>query len=631
MLRAWLPILAILATGLYSASLHAGTSNSLMDLTPDGNLLIVANTDNGTVTLVDTAARKAVREIPVGQQPEGTTWIGTGPLAAVTLYRDGTVAIVDTQAGKVLQRIKVAPEPYGIVASKDGSRAWVTHEYPGLVSEIDLKSNKVLREIPGGAFLRGIAVDAAEKRLYVTEFYTGVLNAIDLAEGKIVDTWKGHATDNLARNVILHPKRAKAYVPHIRSMVHVNHGAGSIFPSLAFIDPKPGEGKRRIAFGMDTFNGVYVVTNPWEAAISPDGKRFYLIYAGTNDMNFCNVIDDDYREIESIGSSGSAIRIGQNPRAIRVSPDGKTVYIYNFLDNAIGLYSGETMRPAGPAIKVCEPAKSPEWFRGKILFNTANPPLTSRRWIACSSCHPDGHTDARVWQQPEGLRKTTALLGMAHTHPLHWSADRDEAQDFEFTLRSPLMQGKGLLAGTLPSKNVVEKGALDYVTSGKSKDLDAMAIYCNSFEFPLSPHIAAPGKLTPGAERGKAIFSRKEVGCTECHSGPYYTDSTLTKPYKLHDVGTGREDKTEKMGTLFDTPTLLGIYRTAPYLHDGKAKTLHEVLTTCNQGDKHGKTSHLKPAEIDDLVAFLKALPYETPSSVTPNTVPFRFVAGKKE
>ena len=99
-----------------------------------------------------------------------------------------------------------------------------------------------------------------------------------------------------------------------------------------------------------------------------------------------------------------------------------------------------------------------------------------------------------------------------------------------------------------------------------------------------------------------------------------------------YEFGTGKEDPSEKMGPKYDTPTLLGVYRTAPYLHHGKAKTLHEVLTPCNKGDRHGKTSHLKPAEIDDLVAFLRSLPYEPPPALTPNTVPYRLVVpGKKE
>ncbi len=147
------------------------------------------------------------------------------------------------------------------------------------------------------------------------------LHAIDLRVGTVVDTWKGMELDNLARNVVLHPAAAQGVrVPHIRSHVDTASGNGSIFPHLTVFDlvaPSRTRRSRRTSFAMDTYNGVYVVTNPWEAALSPDGKRLYTIYAGTNDMNVSNVIDDDYKEIERIGR---AVRVGQNPRAVRVKP-----------------------------------------------------------------------------------------------------------------------------------------------------------------------------------------------------------------------------------------------------------------------------------------------------------------------
>src|SRR5262249_31361111 len=195
-----------------------------------------------------------------------------------------------------------------------------------------------------------------------------------------------------------------------------------------------------------------------------------------------------------------------------------------------------------------------------------------------SSCHPDGHSDGRVWHNPEGMRKTPPMLGLAHTHPLHWSGDRDEVQDFEYTIRSKLMQGPGLLRSPIKPKAAFKPTELEEQTGGRSPALDALAIYCNSFEFTLSPHIAAPRKLAPQAERGKSLFFNQTVGCASCHSGPYYTDSNLAKPFKLHDVGTGKDDPSEKIGPQYDTPTLLGVYRSAPYLHHGKAKTLQEVL-----------------------------------------------------
>jgi YVTN family beta-propeller protein len=621
-------ILLLLVCALLSllpAAAQAGPTNSLLDLSPNGGRLLVANSDSGTVTVVDTAARKAVREIKVGEKPEGVAWVHEH-LAGAAVYREDHIVFFDPTTGEVLNKLHVANEPYGIVTDKAGGRAWVTHDYPGTVSEIDLKTLQVVREMKAGSFVRGVALSPDEKRLYVTEFYSGVLHALDLNTGKVVDSWKGQSLDNLSRHVVLHPRRPKAYLSHLRSRVGIAHGNGSIIPILSICDTVPPNGaRRRSAVMLDSYNGFDVVCNPWEAALSPDGKRIYTIYAGSNDMNVSTVLDDDYKEVQRV----SKHRLGQNPRAIRLSPDGQTVYVYNALDFTVTVHRAEDMSRLA-AIPVCAPPKTPEWVRGKVVFSTADPPLTVRRWISCASCHPDGLPDARVWQNPEGLRKTPALFGLAHTHPLHWSADRDEVQDFEYTIRGPLMQGRGLLQGEIKSKRGFEPVELDEHLAGRSPDLDALAIYCNSFDFRLSPHIPAPGKLSAPAERGKKLFFNKEVGCAACHSGPYYTDSSLEKPYKLHDVGTGADDPSEKLGPRYDTPTLLGVYRTAPYLHHGKAATLQDVLTTCNKGDRHGKTSHLKLTEIDDLVAFLKSLPYEKPPDETPNTVKYR-VAPKKE
>ncbi len=607
---------------------QAGSSNSLLDLSPDGKTLLATNTDNGTITVVDIAARKALREIEVGDRPECVAWIGAGPLAVVTLYRDNQLAFVDVVAGKVLSKLTIGAEPYGVVITRDGRRAYVTQEYPGTVTEIDLEARKVLRSFKAGSMVRGIALSPDEKRIYVTEFLTAALIALDRETGKVLDRWQAHTEDNLCRNVVIHPTRPKAYVSHTRSRIEVIHGNGSIVPHLTIYDLVAANNTPRFtSFAMDTFNGVYVVTNPWEAALSPDGTRLYTIYAGTNDMNVAQVIDDDYREIKRLGRAAT---VGQNPRAIRVSPDGKTVYVLNALDFDVRILDANSLRLLDQ-VKLCDPPKSPEWVRGKILFSTARHPMSLRGWVACSSCHPDGASDGRIWHNPEGLRKTPSLAGLAHTHPLHWSADRDEVQDFEYTIRGKLMQGAGLLRGSIKPKNGPDSIELEEHLSGRSKDLDALAIYTNSFDPVLSPHIPAPGKLSEPAQRGKSLFFNDTVGCVKCHNGPYYTDSSLIKPFKLYDVGTGKDDPSEKMGPKYDTPTLLGVYRTAPYLHHGKAATLRDVLTTCNKDDKHGKTSHLKEAEIDDLVEFLKSLPYETPPDETPNTVKYRLQAKKKE
>src|SRR5579875_3798927 len=139
--------LAALAVAYASGPAQAGSSNSLLDVTPDGKNLLVANADNGSVTVIDAVTNKAVREIAVGDKPEGVAWIGNGPLAAVTVYRDDLVVFVDADSGAIVEKLRVPDEPYGIVVTKDGTRAYVTHEYPGTVSEIDVSKRQVLREM----------------------------------------------------------------------------------------------------------------------------------------------------------------------------------------------------------------------------------------------------------------------------------------------------------------------------------------------------------------------------------------------------------------------------------------------------------------------------------------------------
>src|SRR5581483_7191600 len=168
------------ATLFLAVPTWANTSNSLMDDSPDGSRLLVVNSDSGTVTVVDAAKRTKLHEIKIGDKPEGVTWIGDGPLAVVTVYREDALVFIDADAGKVVHKLKVPAEPYGIVANKDGTRAYVTHEYPGTVTEIDLKERKVLRELPAGPMVRGIALAPDEKRVYVTEFYSAALHALDL-------------------------------------------------------------------------------------------------------------------------------------------------------------------------------------------------------------------------------------------------------------------------------------------------------------------------------------------------------------------------------------------------------------------------------------------------------------------
>jgi len=89
------------------------------------------------------------------------------------------------------------------------------------------------------------------------------------------------------------------------------------------------------------------------------------------------------------------------------------------------------------------------------------------------------------------------------------------------------------------------------------------------------------------------------LGWITCHRGPLFTD------LKPHAVETGKYDE---RGDIFYTPTLVEVWRTGPYLHDGSAATLRDAITTHNSKDLRGKTSQLSSGQIDDLVAYVQSL-----------------------
>ncbi len=120
--------------------------------------------------------------------------------------------------------------------------------------------------------------------------------------------------------------------------------------------------------------------------------------------------------------------------------------------------------------------------------------------------------------------------------------------------------------------------------------------------------------MTADAIAGEAVFLRADVGCAACHDPTTdYTDSQFLGPADplLHDVGTLAETSGQRLGgelTGIDTPTLRGLHDSGPYLHDGSADTVREVIEERNPTDQHGATTHLSGEELDQLEAFLLQL-----------------------
>ena len=105
-----------------------------------------------------------------------------------------------------------------------------------------------------------------------------------------------------------------------------------------------------------------------------------------------------------------------------------------------------------------------------------------------------------------------------------------------------------------------------------------------------SPYLVN-GELSDLAKEGQKVFEK--LKCGECHSGVYYTDM------KYHRIG---EDIEFEKG--WDTPTLREVWRTAPYLFDGRAATMKEVFSV----HKHGIEKKVSEKDIEALTEYVNSL-----------------------
>src|SRR5262249_38074132 len=151
--------------------------------------------------------------------------------------------------------------------------------------------------------------------------------------------------------------------------------------------------------------------------------------------------------------------------------------------------------------------------------------------------------------------------------------------------------------------------------AGRSADLDALAAYVNSLDkVSRSPFRKVDGTLSSDAALGEAIF--KTRNCQQCHGGREFSDSALfvqtapnlpAPPASPHDVGTGAGEKRLTFdNTRFDTPTLKGVWQTAPYLHNGSAATLEDVFTHPSAAVHLGFTP--SPAEVLQLAQYMREI-----------------------
>jgi cytochrome c peroxidase len=228
------------------------------------------------------------------------------------------------------------------------------------------------------------------------------------------------------------------------------------------------------------------------------------------------------------------------------------------------------------------------------------------RGVACLDCHANGNTNGAFHLvgdiRPQEFRhriETTSLRGVNIQRLFGSQRSLKTVEDFtEFEQRAAYFDGDPVIA-TKKGVNVLERGS----------QVHFMAEFQEILDFPPAPKLGWDGKLdatkaTAAEMHGQEVFFGRGR-CSECHSGPYFTDNTM---HDLHAERFYDQHVVNGMVMAHDGPIktfpLRGIKDTPPYMHDGRLLTLDDTVEYFNLvlGTK------LTDAEKKDLVAFMRAL-----------------------
>jgi mono/diheme cytochrome c family protein len=541
-----------------------------------------------------------------------------------------------------------ASQPYGLAFAPDGTNAFVALQALGRVLKLDSASRTVVGSIdlpsdPNGIRpqIRGVALNAAGSRLFVTRFLSppgaGQIFEIDPATMTLTrtialandpgpdNTTGGRGVPNYLNAMAISPDGVRAWLPSKKDNLErglrrdgnpLNHDM-TVRAITSVLDPVAGTELLAERVDYDNQDRAHAV------CFSPLGDLAFVTMPGNNHVE----VVDTYS-----GESLTQLPVGKAPTGVLMDVATRRLYVLNFLSRSVSAFDvnnlvnaiSSTATNLGTVSLVAAESLPAAVLRGKELFYDATSArLNEEGYLSCASCHLDGSHDGRVWDLSnfgEGLRNTIDLRGRAGTAHgrLHWSANFDEVQDFEGQIRA-LGSGTGLMDNNNFSTGT-RSHPLGLAKHGISSDLDALVAYVASLDtVPLSPYRSTDGSLTPDALAGRALFN--QLACLNCHGGEAFTDSPQGA---MHNVGTLKSSSGQRLGgplTALDTPTLRGVWATAPYLHDGSAPTLLDVLTTANPTNAHGTTSTLTSNQLTQLVAYLNQIDDSEPGALLPASV----------
>jgi large repetitive protein len=531
---------------------------------------------NDTIVIISSSGEIAhTIKLSYGSAPSALVIHKSGDFALVSLYQKAKLLSINTENFSILNSADIDATTRSIALYADGNKAlvvpFITKDFQAQLSEFQISSNGQLTK---------------SKNILIEE---------DLVSQDQVSAGRGIL--NYISSIAVHPSGEYALIIGKKDNIR----RGKFLSNLNLIPENSVRSEvRRIDLvkNVEDFAKRRDIDNsegPSSIIFSPFGDYSFITLRGQNEV----IVLDEFSYPTAFNQINQIVlrtKVASAPTGLAFNSKNQRLYINNFLSRTASIFSisqflqgfSQTLSDVNEKSLIKSEKLSPEVLFGKKVFYLAGDTggtlgtnrMNSEGYLACATCHFEGGHDGQTWDftdRGQGLRNTTDLRGrsgLKHGN-VHWTANFDEIQDFENDIRK-FFGGKGFMSEVDFQRTSDTLGAKK---AGISKELDALASYVSSLDdktYGRSPYRSPEGLLTTEGEKGRLLFS--QLSCNVCHAGANFTDSELETP-KIHAIGTIR-DSSGSATKGIDTPTLRGLFDSAPYLHDGSALTLQEVFET---------------------------------------------------
>jgi YVTN family beta-propeller protein len=584
-------------------------------VSPDGTRLYVALDDRDELAVVETGSRKITQRIKVSGNPTCLVLDPKGERLFVTCRGEDRLAVVDTKALKEVGSIEVGLLPAGLAYCETtaGPRLVVANSGSDDLSVLSVSPlAEMARPVAGRepyavATVRGGELAVVSCRLASVKN----LEAVAATEVTVVNPALGRVvaretldSAHLSEGVAFVPSRSWVLTPlvKVRNLVPITQVAkGWVMSSGFAVSDLRGT---LVQMPLDEANDYFA--DPSAIVSDPVGQRAYIASGGSDTVSVVDLdrlsawlrkadAHDRREAIYDLTLSPeyvlARIPTARNPRQLALSPDGKTLFIAEHLADSVLAVDTSTLQPLG-RVPLGDGGLNDPIRRGERVFTQAA--HTFQREFSCRSCHPDAHVDGLAYDFDgdgigDNLLDNRSLQGVAGTGPFKWNG------------KNPSLQ---IQCGPRFARVLMRTDPIP------PKDLDDLVAFIEAQPPARTVCKSRLGKaLTETQERGRQTFFAtqrpdgtpipRERQCHTCHRPPLFSNRLPS------DIASnGPYDSTN----FFDTPHLLGVASTAPYLHDGRAKTLEELWTVYQTNDMHGVSSYMNKHQLNELIEYLKTL-----------------------